>query len=255
VDGLEAFERNWMGLLEALPRYYLAARCWYEDGLFVCHSGLQASSFNGALVMDESRLTTEALNTLAQRFLHVNVPFSVQLFTEVAVPACDDLLRACGYVNIFADPVMIHEGPLRSADQNSRFGIRIADGKIDEEVCCRVFMEGFDVPADIAREFTQMISAMQECKQVIAWQDGRAVGTGTLLYCNGVAAIHNVTTVPALRRQGIGKAIVRALHEQALADGYGATVLASSSMGLPLYEALGYRKVGYQVGYSLPEMV
>lgn len=242
-------------MLEALPRYYSAARCWYEDGLFVCHSGLQASSFNGALVLDESRLAAEGLSTLTRYFLHANIPFSIHLFTDSAVPGCDGLLRACGYVNIFADPVMIHEGPLNSNGHDPRLDIRIADGKAIEEDCCRVFMEGFDVPADIAREFTQMISAMRECTQIIAWRDGRAIGTGTLLYCNGVAAIHNVTTVPALRRQGIGIAIVCALHERALADGYGATVLASSPMGLPLYERLGYQKVGYQVGYSLPEMV
>ena len=58
----------------------------------------------------------------------------------------------------------------------------------------------------------------------------------------------------ALESHGTQAAMMDRLHNQALADGYPATVLASSPMGLPLYNKLGYRHEGYQIGYAFPNM-
>ncbi len=85
---------------------------------------------------------------------------------------------------------------------------------------------------------------------MLARINGRAVGAGLLLYLAGVASIFNVATLPAYRKRGVATTLMAALHDRALVDGYGATVLTSSEMGLSLYEHLGYRRVGFQSGYA-----
>jgi GNAT superfamily N-acetyltransferase len=78
---------------------------------------------------------------------------------------------------------------------------------------------------------------------------GRAVGAGTLIASGGVAGVYNVATVPSARRQGVAAAVMGALHEHALELGYPGTALASSSMGIPLYDRLGYRSDGFQFAW------
>ncbi|MCC7448024.1 MAG: GNAT family N-acetyltransferase, partial [Anaerolineae bacterium] len=114
----------------------------------------------------------------------------------------------------------------------------------------RIIVEVFDKPPDLAPDMFDAMVGRQDGHTMLARQYGRAVGTGRLLYINGVASIYEVATRPDAQRQGVGTAVMRALQEQALADGYAATVLASSRAGLALYRKLGYRHDGYQVAYA-----
>jgi ribosomal protein S18 acetylase RimI-like enzyme len=54
-----------------------------------------------------------------------------------------------------------------------------------------------------------------------------------------------VATAPGSRRKGYGEAVVRkALHEGGRATGLKRATLHATDAGLPLYERIGYRKVG-----------
>ena len=46
--------------------------------------------------------------------------------------------------------------------------------------------------------------------------DGQIVGAGMLLCCNNVAGIYELCTLPFARHQGVGTALIAALHERAL---------------------------------------
>jgi GNAT superfamily N-acetyltransferase len=253
MNALEAFQRNWIGFFEIMPSYYRTARSWQEDGIVIGITGLSISAFNAAVVLDESFLTSAHIPQLATPFEAAGVPFSIQLCSRTPLPTCDDLLKSYGYVELFTDPVMIREGPLLPVPANTAVDIHAVDSAEDRACYRDILMEGFNLPPTVGTDFFDMLLNLREGRQMIARMDGKPVGSGMLLYASGVAAVYNVATVPAARKQGIGAAMMYRLHNQALADGFPATVLASSEMGLALYQKLGYRQDGYQIGYALPE--
>lgn len=72
--------------------------------------------------------------------------------------------------------------------------------------------------------------------------DGAPVATATLLPAGGIAGIHDVSTVPAARRRGIGTAMTLAALREARRLGYAIAFLQPSAMGRPLYERIGFRQ-------------
>jgi N-acetylglutamate synthase len=250
VDGLDAFQRNWIGLFEVLPRYRPSARFWREDGIAMALTGVPIATFNGVLLPDEHSLTLRRFDHFAEPFRTAGVPFSFQVCSRSERPACDPLFRSQGLTDIFVDPVMICSGPLAVTRRNPDVVVRAVSQPEDRRHFQRIVIEGFDLPPGVTEDFFEQLLAIQEAHQMIALLDEKPVGAGLLLYLAGVASIFNVATLPAYRKRGVATALMAALHSQALADGYPATVLTSSEMGLLLYEHLGYRRVGYQSGYA-----
>ncbi|MBE0696002.1 MAG: hypothetical protein IH586_03675, partial [Anaerolineaceae bacterium] len=66
------------------------------------------------------------------------------------------------------------------------------------------------------------------------------VTSGTLLDAGGCAAIYDVSTPPAFRRQGLGGAITHALMGEIRRRGYASTWIWSSDLGKTVYQKLGF---------------
>jgi len=274
LDGLALFHRNWVGLFEGFTECYPAARCWTEaDGITIGISGIEVAAFNGALIFNERLLTPRRLTQLTNLLADEHVPFSIQVCSREPTPTCDALLRSRGYNELFKDPVMIREGTLpdtgslRAAptrglnplpthadgqtNGSQPISMHLVDSAEDQATVRDIITEGFQLPPMIPPEFFDDWRGIRGCFQVIACINAQPVGSGMLLCRNGTAGVYNVVTIPLARQQGVGTAIMRYLHGRALKDGFEATVLTSSEMGLPLYRRLGYRRDGYQTGYTL----
>jgi ribosomal protein S18 acetylase RimI-like enzyme len=72
--------------------------------------------------------------------------------------------------------------------------------------------------------------------------DGAAVATTSVFAGAGAAGIYLVATVPALRRRGIATALVFEALRRARNAGYTIGTLQTSSEGMGLYRALGFRE-------------
>lgn len=76
-----------------------------------------------------------------------------------------------------------------------------------------------------------------------------AVTSSTLLLAGGIAGIYDVSTTPAARRQGFGRAITLAPLLKARAGGYHYAVLQSSHEGYNVYRQLGFSELYTEDNY------
>ncbi len=79
----------------------------------------------------------------------------------------------------------------------------------------------------------------------IGYADDAPVTSGTLLDAGGCATIYDVSTPPAFRHQGFGRAITHALMQQIRNLGYADTWIWSSQMAKRVYQKLGYIEVDF----------
>ena len=82
---------------------------------------------------------------------------------------------------------------------------------------------------------------------VLARLHGRPVATGRLLLDNPPGAhvhIGRVAVLAGLRRQGVGRALMQALQDEARRRGFAGITLAAQLQALPFYERLGYAARG-----------
>ncbi|MES2070057.1 MAG: GNAT family N-acetyltransferase [Pseudomonadota bacterium] len=74
-------------------------------------------------------------------------------------------------------------------------------------------------------------------------KDGQLAASGRVALSNGYAIFDQVVTDPAHRRKGLGRIIMAALSELAIAGASSTGVLVATEEGRALYEAIGWRLV------------
>jgi ribosomal protein S18 acetylase RimI-like enzyme len=74
----------------------------------------------------------------------------------------------------------------------------------------------------------------------IGYLDDTPVTAGTLLDAGGCASIYDVSTPPAFRHRGFGRAITHTLMQEIHDRGYTDTWIWSSNMAKSIYQKLGY---------------
>jgi GNAT superfamily N-acetyltransferase len=247
------FHQNWIGLFEAIAAYRSGATCWYDDDIFMAYTGMSVAVFNTAIITDLSSLTTERVADISATFRARKIPYSVQFSTQQEDHPYGPLLEKAGLMFSFSDPLRLRNGPLRipshyAAQAKHIETMPVSTSQHHADYIYAV-IRSFDLLPS-ADEFLRLMLDMRECFHVVAYLDGRLAGAGSLVKCRGVAGVYNVATLPFARRQGIGIAVMAALHGHALACGYAGTALAASAMGIGLYEALGYIPDGYQHAYA-----
>jgi ribosomal protein S18 acetylase RimI-like enzyme len=105
----------------------------------------------------------------------------------------------------------------------------------------------FPVPDDIRRRHLDVLLQLG-LGESVPWRyylgrmDGRSVATSKLFVGEGVAAVHTVTTLPEVRRRGIGSAMTRHVLHEARALGYRVGVLTASATGIGTYRRIGFRE-------------
>jgi GNAT superfamily N-acetyltransferase len=112
----------------------------------------------------------------------------------------------------------------------------------------RVLCEGFGAPQAFGAAFAEMAEAVgidrdARFRHYLARFDGQPAATCSVFFGAGVAGIYDVSTLPSLRRRGIGRAITRHAMDQAVAAGYRVAILHASQLGVAMYRSLGFETV------------
>jgi GNAT superfamily N-acetyltransferase len=216
--------------------------------------------FNGVLrsVLPPGQDLASVVDPLLEYFVSNHLPFFWANYPPGEMPGLEDYLRAKGVlaatyslqamgcslselpantpppdieISVVRGPESLHPQPGGPEDQAARLDIR---------------KEGFQEPEQTRPDFGDYVRRTCAEPQLLfqnflaRWQ-GAPAATASLLRAHRAAGLYHVTTLPAFRRRGLGKAITLSVMQTARQMGYDRMVLLATPDGYPLYQGLGYK--------------
>ena len=208
-----------------------------QDGLFAFATGIPFSLFNGCILTEPvaAELVDEALQWVEGH----GTPYRLWIVDELVAglgdaPAQHGLeLQPDPYPGMVLHPVP--EAPPPAA------GVEIEEAA--PESARQVAVES-GMPHSIAEQLYARSFADDPDVQLFAGRlEGRPVGTSVSIQGGGASGVVAVGTLPNARRRGVGTAVSWAAVDAGRRRGLDTVVLQASPMGLPVYEAMGFRTV------------
>jgi ribosomal protein S18 acetylase RimI-like enzyme len=120
----------------------------------------------------------------------------------------------------------------------------VADDSLARE-WCGVLCNTFSFPQDVRDGYLPFATSVAAnptgpIRNYALWCDGEMVATSTLAFCDDVAGIYNVATLPHVRRKGFGAAVTAHAVREGRELGAATAVLQSTDAGLGVYRKLGF---------------
>ena len=209
-------------------------------GVFAFSSGLPLSLFNGCVVV--RRATASDLRMGLAWIGERDVPYRAWIDDRRA-PGLSDVAIADGLVrDEHPYPGMVlHPVPEPPSPAPGVVIEAVSTAGLDEHLAVRV-ADGLG--ADLAeRLFSASFAADPDVKFFTAWLDGRPVGASIAIRSGDVGGIYAVGTLEHARHHGVGTAATWACVAAGISWGCDTIALQASDMGLPIYEAMGFRTV------------
>jgi GNAT superfamily N-acetyltransferase len=221
------------------------------DGAVAMFSGLDYGVFNIALLTRpaaDGELETR-LTDLARYFRERTMRWSFWL--------CDDLLDAAarkrerqtfsafGMRAISQPPGMLAPTllpPMRPLPEIECRPVRDAAAR---GVFAEITAVAFDIPYTVAHTVYSRADAWNgDYQGFVGLVDGRAVAIVAIVPTAGALGVYSLATMPSLRRQGYGEALLRAaVAEMQQRTGAMPLVLQSTDAGYAMYRRMGFRDV------------
>jgi GNAT superfamily N-acetyltransferase len=210
------------------------------DGLIATVTGCPLSLMNRIMVF-ETLADPEAAFAKTKAFIEErSMPFVVELFVDDT-----ELVRMLdeqGFAAAGGMPFMVHESPATATapyPEDVTAEIVRAASRLEEWGL--TLTRGFGMPEQLAASFAwpEMLEA-SDWETILAFRDGRAVGTAWACYGNGVTGVFSISSLESERGRGLGAALTVAAMQTGVAAGDELAYLEASAMGLPVYERLGF---------------
>jgi len=198
--------------------------------------------------------SSEALRRLADPILEVflsrRLPFFWAAWPPSGAPGLADYLAATGLPFLrFKAPAMARRlDDLPAVVLPAGVEIARVQTARDQADWLDVHMEGFEEPEAARPDFEQYLAGslaepQSSLEHYVARWRGEPCAISTLLAAPLAAGIYHVTTLPAYRGRGLGKALTLAAMQSARRTGYAEAILFATPSGFPLYQRLGFETV------------
>jgi GNAT superfamily N-acetyltransferase len=106
-----------------------------------------------------------------------------------------------------------------------------------------VVVAGFGMPLELVRRFLgPQVLEIAGITLLVGYRAAEPVASSMAFVRDGTVGVYNVATVEAARRRGYGAALTRRAIDEGRRRGAEVAILQSSTMGRPVYEAMGFRK-------------
>jgi ribosomal protein S18 acetylase RimI-like enzyme len=223
----------------SLQRQRVAAwRVWQEDvstrprgdwadlgGVAVHTTGIGVRHWNGAHLTDPAGL--ERLTHVERWFGSRGMPWGLLVPDELA-------LEPAGMTLLTSQRVMLRD--LTALPEVPDVELRWTGAAAAAEVQAAAFGDDLEQ----TRQFVTP-KLLNSASAVVTGYDGsRPVSTATVFVVDGVAAVFGVATLPAYRRQGLGRALTLAALHEGRRRGADLAYLNPTDSGEPVYRGLAF---------------
>ena len=208
--------------------------------------------FNAVLhtVADSSEALHRVADPILDAFLSQNLPFFWAAWPPGGAPGLADYLSATGL------PFLRYNMPAMARPLDDLPPVALPDGveiarvqtAQDQADWLDVHMVGFEEPEPARPDFEQYLAnslaeSPSEVEHFVARWHGEPCAISTLLHARCAAGIYHVTTLPANRGRGMGKALTLTAMQSARRAGYADAILFATPSGYPLYQRLRFETV------------
>jgi GNAT superfamily N-acetyltransferase len=209
-----------------------------RGGVARARTMLPVAPFNGVWGVTTDVDPAEVLDAVDE-FAAGDLPWNVQL--RPGYPAAlDDELARRGLTVTAEIPFMVlpDPEPLAAVVAASAASFRRVETFADLDSTMSLLERGFGMPSTLLREMFPMRLLFMASTWIAT--DGEDVATGLGMISDGWCGVFNVATPDEHRGRGFGSAVTAQTVEAARTDGARGAYLQSSSMGLRVYEKLGF---------------
>jgi GNAT superfamily N-acetyltransferase len=228
---------------EALPLFYCCAEHYVGramPGVTMALSGEPVADLNYLVIDDASETAQAAFTRLVGHCDAQDLPFAVIVAPAVA-EALEPLRDELDLVYATDWPLM--RCPGEAVQDHPREGVecRPVRDEADREGLARVLAGAFQMPAEsVLRAMPLRLFDSPSIEGWVAEWDGAVQSTVTATWHGPVVGIWAMGTAPAAQGQGVGKALLSRVMQDARRRGAAAFFLGATPSGFPLYERLGY---------------
>lgn len=185
----------------------------------------------------------------AERFIGRGRRFRVRILEGLA-PEDDEAFEAVGLERHGGLPSMALDLPAGAAKVSDGVEIREVTDEAMLAAHTGIVAGAFGwEPADLARVLRPRLIGAEGWHAFTAYADGVPAAAAQLVIDGACGGLYYIATSDEHRRRGIGEAITRRAASAAAVAGCTVATLQASPMGQPVYERIGFRRVGYYRTY------
>lgn len=239
----ENFVACYRALAEAAPEGAVLD----EVGSFAFATGLPLPMFNGCIVTDPERASE--LGTALTWLAGLNVPYT--LWVPRPVPAEVEALAA--EHGLVPEPQPLPGMVLNPVPQSPALprGLVIESVDSSRKADFAQVVVALGLGEEAAAQLTSpSFVGRADVDLFVGLLDGVPVGTSVAVSSARAAGVVNVLTREEARGFGVGTALTWAAVQAGVARGHDTVVLQATPMGLPVYQAMGFRTVGEYLEYA-----
>lgn len=242
------FAGTWTRMANAIPGGWARSR----SGLTVASTGVPLATFNLIFVLSPLRRAEAAMSRAVGWMEESGVPFLVRVRTDLDAEV--DAARRMGLIETGALPGMVLTDLTDLPALPAGLEVRRVHDQASADDHLRLAADSFGLPREsVAPLVSAPLWGGAGFELYVAYRDGRAVATSALSVTSKMAGVYNVAVPLAERGQGLGAALTaHAVRQGAHSYGAEAATLQASTMGLPVYERMGFRTVRRYAGFVSP---
>ena len=189
-------------------------------------------------------LTPQTLHDARAFFEHFRAAWSVVVI-DTFIPQASALLHDRGFFVRWDSPLMVLDGLAHRLPIHT--GVEVQRATTPRHLSDIIFVmaEAFATNDNVNRRVVRNAQLGDaHIQHYVIYTEGQPAACATVARHNGTASIWNVGTRLRFRRQGLATTIMHAILDDLAAEGITTTILMATRAGLPLYNRLGYRRVG-----------
>jgi GNAT superfamily N-acetyltransferase len=217
-----------------------------EDTITAAFTGVDTSNLNFVNIMKPIDSIDPFLLQIEEFFQKVT--WDIVIREDFNNPSLKKSLNTIGFYNNETAVAMVME----PSSYEDKFDIRNTDDRLEDWIF--PLNEAFECTPEVGAQYAQVHQRARDRNAVFyhftAYHENMPVSSSTLSFHDSIARIDDVGTLPSHTGKGYGSAVVKKALSCAKELGAKYCFLEASSVGLSIYEKLGFRPLFRELVYS-----